>query len=229
MTLHRALVPTTRRFPGIRAIALAASALAAPPAHAGIGVLSIDCHNLPPLVPAGSSAGQPITYAPADPRPLFTDFTDVDVAPGMRVAFDIPVSHRRVGMGWSSWCHSLTSDVYWSNGATSLTMTPVLAGGADYFGFTALPNPFGVLNMTATGFDQFAASAALVQAADSSIPEVPGWGFYTTGASVVASVTLSCDVDFAVAQFGLHQAPAPAPGPAALLALAALTSARRRR
>jgi len=227
MTLHRAPIPTTRRIPGVRAIALAAAALAAPLAHAGIGVLAIDCHLLPPLVPAGSSAGQPIIYAPADPRPLFTDVTDVDVAPGLRVAFDIPVNHRRVAMGWVSWCHGFTGDVYWTNGATSLTMTPVLAGGADYFGFTALPNPFGVFNMTATGFDQFAASAALVQAADSSIPEVPGWAFYTTGASIVNSVTLSCDVDFAVAQFGLHQAPAP--GPTALLALAALTSARRRR
>jgi len=195
-------------------------------ANADIGVISLGTDAPPALVPAGTSAGWPITYAPLDPRPLFSDVTRADVALDCFVAFSTPMSHRRIGDGWATWSHGYTGDVYYSNGATTVTMALHSDMPVDYFGFSAEPNPFGVFSMTAVGMDTGGGSASLTQSVEGSAGAT-GWGFYTTGGTSIVSVELSSDVDFAIGEFGMHKIPAP--GSIAMLGLAGVSAFRRRR
>lgn len=195
-------------------------------AMADIGAVALGTAAPPATVPAGSGAGKPIHYAPPDARPVFGDVTDVTVAPDCIIRFDIPVSHRTIGLGWATWSHGYTGDVYYTNGATSVMMTLDSPPGVDYFGFYAEPNPFGVFHMTAVGVDQMGGTFSLSQDVEGSAGAA-GWGFYGTGDMCVTKVTLSSDVDFAVGEFGLSKKPAP--GTLGLLALGALAGSRRRR
>lgn len=195
-------------------------------AYAGIGVTDLGTGAPPAIVPLGSGAGSPITKQPPDGRPVFGDVTDVTIAPGCFVDFSIPMSHRTIGAGWATWSHGYTGDVYYTNGATSVTMTMDSPEGVDWFHFYAEPNPFGVFSMTATGVDDTGGTVSLTKGVEGSAG-ASGWGFYGTDGMCVESVRLVSDVDFAVGEFGMHKKPAP--GALMTLGLGALVMTRRRR
>ncbi|MCC6677032.1 MAG: PEP-CTERM sorting domain-containing protein [Phycisphaerales bacterium] len=169
---------------------------------------------------------------PTDPTPynpaLFTDVTSTP-AFGGSILFSVPVSVRQVGSGWATWSGGYTGNVYYTNGATSLTLT---YKGLDLDWFIgaqvyAEPNPFAVFDISATATDSSGAgSVTLTQAVDGN-GGACGWGFYTP-ASFLRTVTISSDVDFAVGDLATVYF-IPAPGSIVLLGAAAMSGSRRRR
>ena len=79
--------------------------------------------------------GCPMTPFPDDPRPTLQDVSDVPspCPTGGDVEFSIPLGHRRIGSGWSTWSHGYTGDVYYTNGATEVTLTLPPASCGFYF------------------------------------------------------------------------------------------------
>ncbi len=83
-----------------------------------------------------------------DPRPRSTDEITVptpNVIPlaqliGKHLNFSIPLNHRRIGSGWSTWSHGYTGDVYFTAGQTAVTT--VVPQGADRFQLYVEGNPF---------------------------------------------------------------------------------------
>jgi len=198
------------------ALALFALAGLAPLAPAGIGVETY-----------GSAAPPRFVHdfgvdAPPFRGDVFADVTSTPDWQGRAITFSTPVSVRAIGAGWATWSHGYTGNVFYTNGATSLTMT---LENTWVFQFYGEPNPFGVFQMTATGSDG-STSVASQQFPDGS-SGATGWGFYGTGGAYVASVTVSCDVDFAVGEFATDWIPAPAS--LGLFVLGGLGAGRRRR
>jgi hypothetical protein len=198
------------------ALALFAVAAVAATASAGIGVETYGA-AAPPVF-TGSFLMKNVPFR----TDIFTDTTTTPDATLGTITFSSPVSVRQIGFGWATWSHGYTGNCFYTNGVTTLTMT--LDSGIQAFRFYAEPNPFGVFSITATGSDGFTTISA-TQAAEGSAGAA-GWGFYGTGGSVIRSVTVSSDIDFAVGEFAT---PYPAPGSLSALALAALGAARRRR
>jgi hypothetical protein len=161
-----------------------------------------------------------------DIRATNFDVTTVASPLGGDVGFSVAVSHREIGSGWVSWSHGYTGDVYYSNGATSVTLTLPAQTGAFYF--YAEPNPFAVHTITATS-----AGESISQDVDGS-GGASYYGFYTTDAlDPILSITVSSAVDFAVGEFGISKTAAvPEPGTFAIwgtLGGLGLIVARRRR
>lgn len=173
--------------------------------------------------PPSRVAGAAVKPSPFDAR-LTEDVMSTLDADGGAIGFSTPVKCLQVGVGWNNWSHGYTGTVYWSNGATDLTMTfdPLTKAVQLY----TEPNPFGVFQMTVIGSD---GASTITRTADITAPDgASGYGFYTfQHAGVVQSVRITSDVDFAVGEFATGRVPAPAALP--LLALAGLTAARRRR
>lgn len=164
-------------------------------------------------------------FALFDSAPVFADVTSVQGPFAGSIGFSSPMSHRNIGFGWATWSHGYTGSVYYSNGATSVTVTmPVGTAG---FYLYAEPNPFAVHAMTVSGLGSGGGSASLGQLADGS-GGAAGWAISASGESLV-SVTVSMDdgiTDFAIGEFGITDVPAP--GALALLGLAGLAGRRRR-
>ena len=201
----------------IAAVAVAAVFAAAGAANAQI--TAVDLGTGAPPATVGSFA---MTAFGDDTRPIFSDVLDVtaaDGAPFGAITFSTAVNHREIGSGWATWSHGYTGDVYYTNGATNITIGMPAGTGAFYF--YAEPNPFDVFTITATADD--GASLALAVSGNAG---ANGYGFYTSGAPI-ASITISSDVDFAIGEFGIAQVPAP--GAAALMGLGGLVAGRRRR
>ncbi|MCC6678084.1 MAG: hypothetical protein IT436_13165 [Phycisphaerales bacterium] len=153
---------------------------------------------------------------------VFADVTSTPDWAGRAITFSTPVSVRAIGAGWATWSHGYTGNVFYTNGATSLTMT---LEDIRAFQFYGEPNPFAVFQTTATGSDG-STSVAAQQFPDGS-SGATGWGFYGTGGANVASVTVSSDEDFAVGEFATDWIPAPAS--LGLFALGGLVAGRRYR
>jgi MYXO-CTERM domain-containing protein len=198
-------------------LALTAVAGFASVAFAGIGVETYGAAAPSATIGPGGGARNP---APFDGR-IFSDVTSVPLADGT-LNFSSPASVRQIGSGWATWSHGYAGNCYYTNGLTSITMS--LSSGIKGFQFYGEPNPFGVFNMTATGSDGSTTTSAS-QSPDGSAGAT-GWGFYGTGGSSVASVSVSSDVDFAVGEFASG---VPTPGSLAAMGLAALAAGRRRR
>jgi len=101
------------------------------------------------------TAAPPATLGPhtmtpfaSDARPVLADVSSVPSPLGGSLGFTPALNHRTIGNGWASWSHGYTGDVYYSNGATSVTMT--MPAGTKAFYFYAEPNPFAVFDITAT-------------------------------------------------------------------------------
>ncbi len=186
-------------------------------ASAGIRVETYGSAAPPRLV-----GGIPVDPAPFDDR-IFSDVTFVPLGLPSSVDFSSPVSVRQIGLGWATWSHGYTGNVYYTNGLTSLTM--YLSGWAGaVFQFYAEPNPFGVFQMTATASD--GSSTTTSQQFPDGSAGAMGWGFYRdTGGVWIESVRVSSDVDFAIGEFASF----PAPASLGLFALAGLVAGRRRR
>lgn len=165
--------------------------------------------------PAATLGGYTMTAFADDTSASFTDVTSLNSPLGGSLEFSTVVDHRSIGDGWSTWSHDYTGDVYYSNGATSLTLT--LPGNACAFYFYAEPNPFAVHSMTATALD----GTSIVQNVNGSAG-ASYFGFYSTDGSPLTSITLTSTVDFAIGEFGIASADmfaVPVPGTILLGAL----------
>jgi hypothetical protein len=145
-----------------------------------------------------------MTPFPPDPQPLFTSVGSVASPLGGSLTFTPEVQHVRIGDGWSTWSNGYTGDVYWTFGATSLTLG--LPTGTTAFYFYAEPNPFGVFTITATAQDGTTSGPISVDGSGGA----RYFGFYVTGGSALASITVSSPVDFAVGEFGIASGPTSA-------------------
>jgi len=163
-----------------------------------------------PAAPAGTLGSYTMTPFGLDPSPLSTNVTSVASPLGGSVDFDIPLVHHRVGSGWATWSHGYTGDVYYTNGAMSVTMT--MPGGTGAFYFYAEPNPFDLYEITATT----PAGTSITQSVHGSAGAAY-YGFYGTDGDLLNTITVSSGVDFAVGEFGIAGGVVPLPG-AALLA-----------
>lgn len=139
----------------------------------------------------------------ADPTPVFDDVSVV-AGPTGDLVFSAPCNHRMVGSGWGTWSHGYTGDVYYSNEATSVTIT--LPPNTMAFYFYVEPNPFVSHPITAVTGGGTSSGAVPVDG-DSGATY---FGFYSTG-SALTSVTISSDVDFAVGEFGIAAGSGAAP------------------
>jgi hypothetical protein len=165
----------------------------------------------------------PLIPAMDDTSPVFGDVSSAPLGPGKNVLFSIPMSHRQIGSGWGTWSHGYTGDVYYTNGASSVTLT-FDQKDMQAFYFYAEPNFFGLHPMTfsATGGGTTQSVSAMVEGSAGA------QGFLVT-ADKIDSITISIDDggDFAVGEFGYAKS-IPAPGALALLGLAGFASRRRR-
>ena len=145
-----------------------------------------------------------------DPSPEYSSITSVASPLGGDLGFNAAVSHRLVGSGWGTWSHGYAGDVYYTNGAMSVTMT--MPGGTGAFYFYAEPNPFAVYEIVATT----PAGTSISQMVDGSYGAAY-YGFYGTDGDLLSTITVSSGVDFAVGEFGIAGGIVPLPG-AVLLA-----------
>lgn len=197
-------------------------------ASAGISStgLGLGSNPMPGVITLGS---WDLTPLPDDVRP--TGYTPMSDAPGMPplngdvrfttapggAPFDM--LHAQVGTDWSTWSHGYLGDIYYSNGATSVTLE--MPAGTAGFAFWSEPNPFDIYQITATASD----GETLIQSPDGSGGAL-GYGFWTTGGSTIDWITISADVDFAIGEF--YGAAVPEPASLTLLGLSGLFLLRRR-
>lgn len=163
--------------------------------------------------------------APSDPTPVFTDVTSAPFDRSKNVLFSIPLSHRTIGDGWSTWSHGYTGDVYYSNGETAVSMS-FDQDDIQAFYFYAQPNPFGLFDfdITATSSD---GHTATVTALIEGFAGAQGFLIVTDGIRKLASISVSSRVDFAIGEFGFAKT-IPASAAFALFGLAGFASRRRR-
>ena len=141
-----------------------------------------------------------------DTRPVFDDVSSVPAPTGGVVGFSPDLNHREIGNGWATWSHGYTGDVYYTNGATSATMTLPAATKAFYF--YAEPNPFDVFEITATT-NSGTTSGPIPVDGDGGATY---FGFYTTGLfETIATITVESTVDFAIGEFGISASRCPPP------------------
>lgn len=151
-----------------------------------------------------------------------TTFVPDGAGPGTGVQFSIPMSHRKIGQGWGSWSHGYTGDVYYTNGATAVTMTlvPPMPG----FRFYAESNPFGLWDITTTA----TGSGGEVKSSTQTIEGLSGAGGFDCSCapgSLITTVAVSAPVDFAVGEFAKG---VPEPSTLGLLSLGLIGLLRRR-
>ena len=162
----------------------------------------------PPAVIGGCT----MTAFPLDGRPLFDVVTGVASPMGGTVGFSPSADHRQIGSGWATWSHGYTGDVYYTLGATSVTLT--MPAGTPGFRLYAEPNPFALFTITVSSGG--VSSSALVDGASGAY----GWGIYD--AAGITSITISSDVDFAFGEFGIARCCATVSDPGSSLLLLGL-------
>ena len=155
------------------------------------------------------TAAPPATLGPYTMTPFGNDGradgTVSDVPdPAGTIGFSPSLSHTKVGVGWATWSHGYTGDVYFTGG-TQITIT--LPAGTKAFYFYAEPDQFAVFSVEATAQDGTTSGPVPVQG-DSGAQY---FGFYGTGAATLASITVtSADpTGFAVGEFGINPAAGP--------------------
>lgn len=151
--------------------------------------------DLGTAAPPGTLGSYTMTPFGPDGRPHFNDEVDVPSPLGGVVGFSSPANHRAIGDGWATWSHGYTGDVYYTNGALSISLIMPANTGAFYL--YAEPNPFGPFTMTVT--DSTGATITTTVEGDSG---ANGFGFYTNMGSLV-SISVSSTVDFAIGEFGI--------------------------
>jgi hypothetical protein len=160
--------------------------------------------------PPATVGGLPMTAFGPDGSAVFTVLGSLPSPLGGSLGFTGTVDHRVIGGGWATWSHGYAGDVYYTQGATSLTFT--MPAGTTAFYFYAEPNPFAVHDMTASS-----GGVSLTKGVDGS-GGAGGWGFYDVAG--LGAITISSDVDFAVGEFGISNTgggPVPEPGSSLLL------------
>jgi hypothetical protein len=165
----------------------------------------------------------PMIHGMDDTSPLFGDVTSAPLAPGKNVLFSSPVSHRQIGSGWATWSHGYTGDVYYTNGASRLTLT-FDQKDMNAFYFYVEPNFFGVHPFTITAIDSLSDPHSVTAMIEGS---AGAQGFLVIGYMDAIRISLNDGTDFAVGEFGWAKL-IPAPGALALFGLAGMARRRRR-
>ena len=169
------------------------------PASEGSRALSFD---LSPGTgaPPDTLGGYPMTDFPLDESSsVYDDITSIPspCSVGGNIEFSTSMSHRRIGDGWATWSHGYTEDVYYSNGAVSVTITVPTPACAFYF--YVEPNPFAEHYFTAVGDDGTSSGSFSAHGSAGAVYV----GIYGAG---LQSVNISTDdgvTDFAVGEFGI--------------------------
>jgi hypothetical protein len=141
-----------------------------------------------------------------DGRPNGT-VSDVPGPPGT-IGFSPSLTHTQVGVGWATWSHGYTGDVYYIAPASQITIT--LPAGTKAFYFYAEPNNFDVFSVEATAQDGTTSGPVAVQG-DSGAKY---FGFYATGTATLASITVTTTDTgptggLAIGEFGINPAAGP--------------------
>jgi len=112
------------------------------------------------------------------------------------IGFSPAVSHRRIGSGWMSWSHGYTGDVYYTNGASSITLTMPAGTVAVYF--YVQPSPFAEHTFQVLVNETHLSEQFTAQGSAGPV----GFGVC---ANPVHTVVVSCmsGADFAIGEFGI--------------------------
>jgi hypothetical protein len=190
--------------------------LFAVPVRASITGAALGTDTPPPVLGPYTMIG-----FPADSQAEFALVTSVASPIGGTVDFSAELEHLIAGSSWATWSHGYAGDVYYTNGAMSVTLTLPSNTGAFYL--YAEPTPFDTFQITATAQDGTQISQSVTGASGAC-----GYGFWATGGDLISSIGVVCDgADFAVGEFGIARVPEPAT--MALLGLGSLVLLRKRR
>lgn len=179
--------------------ALAVLTLAVGSAQAGITGVALGTG-----APPATLGPYTMTPFPDDARSEFSIVSSVPSPLGGSVGFSPSLDLRTVGSGWATWSHGYTGDVYFTGGASSVTLTMPLKTAAFYL--YAEPNLFEIWTITATTQDGIAVSQDVDGFAGAA-----GYGFFATGGSLISSIQVDFagQGGFAVGEFGIAAIPAP--------------------
>ncbi|HEY1616457.1 MAG TPA: S53 family peptidase [Streptosporangiaceae bacterium] len=122
--------------------------------------------------------------------------------PTGKMTFNPDLTCEEVGDGWETWSNGYTGDVYWADGNVggSTTVTLTLPAGTKAFYLYAEPDEFDTFDMEATA--QNGTTSGPLQVYGES--GAAYYGFYVNGSSAdIKKITISCDDDFAVGEFGI--------------------------
>jgi hypothetical protein len=162
------------------------------------GEQQLACNSDPgTAAPPPELCGLPMTPFPPDPRPN-GDVIDVPApcpVPGV-IGFSQAFGHRRIGSGWMSWSHGYTGDVYYTNGATSVTLT--MPAGTSALYFYVEPDPFEEHTFQVTINDSYVCDEFTAHGS-------AGAAYIGVCGNPVETITLTCTsgVAFAIGEFGI--------------------------
>jgi hypothetical protein len=196
-----------------RALCALAACVALSQAHA-----AIVAQDLGIVAPPATLGGFAMTPFGPDGMAAFTDISSLATPLGGSIGFTGDVNARSINNGWVSWSHGYTGDVYYSKGATSVVLT--MPSGTDAFYLYVQPDAFGLSDVTVTAND----GTLLTNSADGQAG-ARGFGYYGTGGTTIASLTVSMAGAFAVGEFGIARNQiqgVPEPTSLALLGIAGL-------
>jgi hypothetical protein len=172
--------------------------------------------------PPASLGGFALNAFPPDPTPKGQLVREVCLDDDCCLAFDRDMQVRIIGSSWETWSHGYTGKVYWTmDFVTEVTMH--LPGRTQAFAFYAQPNPYFAYEFTAQTSDGTFLTFPIHGRAGAR-----GWGFYTTGDSVLEWIRVSSTIDFAVGEFLIHTTCTPSrtvPEPAGLAVWSGLAAA----
>ena len=169
--------------------------------------------SLGTAAPPATLGGFSMTAFPQDNRT--GSVTSVPSPLGGNVSFGTAVKVRQIGKGWATWSHNYQDSVYF-NSSQSITLTLPPATGAFYL--YAEPNPFEVHTIIATAND----GTQVVQQVNGN-HGASGYGFHTTGGSMIVSITVSSPTaELAVGEFGIANLVTIMPEPQTYAAFAGL-------
>ncbi len=172
-------------------------------------------------------------FAP-DPRPLFELVSDVPTPLGGTIRFERGLSHRRIGLGWGTWSHGYSGDVYVELPPLSKEPLTIDLRGADpdspegVGAFLFYIQPFGdIRQMQVEGVSASGDVLPLSQVIEGSFGAA-AFQYYATESDLLSEVRILSRGDIlAIGTF--HIAAIPEPGAAVLLCLFALLTIRTSR
>ncbi len=110
-----------------------------------------------------------------------------------------------VGSSWGTWSHGYMGEIFWTQGATSATLTMPNAGHqVSAFDCYIEPNPFSVNTFTVTGTAFNGDTTSFQVTADGS-GGANHFGVYATDGCCLQSVTITGAVDWAIGEIRLGQ------------------------
>jgi hypothetical protein len=169
---------------------------------ATVGLFALKMHGAIVGVAGGDGAPGatlgPFAMTPfsSDGRPEFDPVNSVPSPLGGDVTFSPDLLHLAVGSGWGTWSHGFLGDVYYTDGGLSATLT--LPANTGAFFLFAQPNQAQSFDITVESQE----GTSVTQTVDGN-GGASFYGFYTTGGSLLSSITVSSTEDFAIGEFGI--------------------------